>query len=149
MGYGCTSSLVRDGIARGSSALVLLGNGLENELILAKQSAADYSFNKGSSPDVYPGSLMGSIALLRQTYYDADWYVKGGNKQEYNYALERMNLRGCLRCSKRKTNFLFCARKKWPTGWPVVYNKRGGRRIPDCRTTKSPRNKSNYSGGSS
>lgn len=92
MGYGCTSSLVKDGIARGSSALVLLGSGLENELILSKQSAAHFSFNKGSSPDVYPGSLMGSIALLRQTYYDADWYVKGGNKLEYNYALERMNL---------------------------------------------------------
>jgi imidazolonepropionase-like amidohydrolase len=92
MGYGCTSSLVRDGIARGSSALVLLGGGSENELIVSKQSAAHFSFNKGSSPNIYPGSLMGSIALLRQTYYDADWYAKGGNKIEYNYALERMNL---------------------------------------------------------
>ncbi|MCW8980891.1 MAG: amidohydrolase family protein, partial [Altibacter sp.] len=25
----------------------------------------------------YPGSLMGSMALLRQMYYDADWYSKG------------------------------------------------------------------------
>ena len=80
MGYGCTSSLVRDGIARGSSALVLLGGGSENELIVSKQSAAHFSFNKGSSPNIYPGSLMGSIALLRQTYYDADWYAKGETK---------------------------------------------------------------------
>ena len=38
------------------------------------QSALCFSFNKGKSKEAYPRSLMGSIALLRQSYYDLDWY---------------------------------------------------------------------------
>ena len=37
---------------------------------------------KGSSKQFYPTSLTGSIALLRQTYLDADWYEKGGNLEQ-------------------------------------------------------------------
>ena len=43
--------------------------------MLNEKIAAHYSFNKGSSRQSYPSSLMGSIALLRQTYLDADWYT--------------------------------------------------------------------------
>jgi imidazolonepropionase-like amidohydrolase len=64
----------QDGICRGSSALVFTGNASEQESILKAKAAATYSFNKGSSRQQYPSSLMGSIALLRQTYYDAQWY---------------------------------------------------------------------------
>ena len=42
-------------------------------MILTDRAAAGFSFNKGTSTQDYPGSLMGSIALLRQTYLDADW----------------------------------------------------------------------------
>lgn len=91
MGYGCVSSFVRDGIVRGASTLVLPGNKPDNELVLRKQSALHYSFDKGTSPNQYPSSLMGSIALLRQTHLDAQWYAAGGNKLEYNYTLERFN----------------------------------------------------------
>jgi hypothetical protein len=56
--------------------MVLLGEERENENVLKNQSAEYYSFNKGISTQQYPGSLMGSIALLRQTYYDAQWYMK-------------------------------------------------------------------------
>jgi imidazolonepropionase-like amidohydrolase len=34
---------------------------------------------------------MGSIALLRQTYLDADWYKRGGNKKEANLSLDALN----------------------------------------------------------
>ena len=39
----------------------------------------------------YPSSLMGSIALLRQTYLDADWYKSPKSNKEYNFSLEEWN----------------------------------------------------------
>jgi imidazolonepropionase-like amidohydrolase len=85
-GFGATLSSVQDGICRGSAALVLVGNGRENELLLNARAAASMSFNKGTSSQDYPGSMMGTIALIRQTYYDAKWY-KSQNK-ESNLSLE-------------------------------------------------------------
>ena len=85
-GFGATLSSVHDGICRGSAALVLVGNGRENELLLNTRAAASMSFNKGTSSQDYPGSMMGTIALIRQTYYDAKWY-KSQNK-ESNLSLE-------------------------------------------------------------
>ncbi|RZK85154.1 MAG: amidohydrolase, partial [Pedobacter sp.] len=73
-GFGSVNVISRDGIARGVSAAVSLNEGADNAVILKDQTAANYSFNKGTSSNDYPTSLMGSIALLRQTYYDAQWY---------------------------------------------------------------------------
>ena len=47
-----------------------------------------YSFNRGNSRQSYPTSLMGFIALLRQTYMDADWYSKQPVKPFRNLSLE-------------------------------------------------------------
>lgn len=91
MGFGTVMSVLRDGVVRGTSTVVLLSDERENELIIRDRAAANYSFNKGSSTQDYPSSLMGSIALLRQTYYDADWYSKGGYKEEYNISLDAFN----------------------------------------------------------
>lgn len=73
-GFGTVLSYSQDGIARGSSTLVLLLDENENESMLLEKAAAHYSFNKGTSKQMYPSSLMGSVALLRQTYMDAKWY---------------------------------------------------------------------------
>src|ERR1051326_9074140 len=81
----------KDGIARGSSVLVSLADERENEIILKEKAAAMYSFDKGTSTQDYPSSLMGSIALLRQTYYDAQWYRSQGAKEEYNISLDAWN----------------------------------------------------------
>ncbi|MCX2476401.1 amidohydrolase family protein [Pedobacter sp. MC2016-05] len=85
-GFGSVNVISRDGIARGVSAAVSLNEGADNAVILKDQTAANYSFNKGTSSNDYPTSLMGSIALLRQTYYDAQWY--GKQKDEYNISLD-------------------------------------------------------------
>ncbi|WP_028296382.1 amidohydrolase family protein [Olivibacter sitiensis] len=85
LGFGAAQSIIRDGIARGSSALVTLANDRENQVVLLPEAAAHYSFNKGTARTSYPSSLMGSIALLRQTYYDSQWY--GNQKEEYNISL--------------------------------------------------------------
>ncbi len=76
LGFGAVLSLNTDGIARGTSTLVLLLDENENESILIEKAAAHYSFNKGTSTQAYPSSMMGSVALLRQTYFDAKWYME-------------------------------------------------------------------------
>lgn len=91
IGFGAVSTIQTDGIARGTSALVLLGEGKENELLVKEKSAAHYSFRKGTSTQDNPSSLMGAIALLRQTYLDADWYKKNEQKKEINLSLEAWN----------------------------------------------------------
>lgn len=91
IGIGVVLTSSKDGIVRGSGALVHLTNSRENELIIKDKAAGFYSFNKGSSPEQYPGSLTGAIALLRQTYYDAKWYKENSKKTEYNISLEAFN----------------------------------------------------------
>jgi imidazolonepropionase-like amidohydrolase len=91
-GFGATVSMVRDGIARGTSALVLTGDGTPNENLLQPNVAANYSFSKGTSHQNYPSAQMGAIALLRQTYLDADWYSNlDDNTKEMNLGLEAWN----------------------------------------------------------
>ena len=88
-GFGTVQSLIRDGIARGTSVVVSLGDEADNKVLLNDQAAAHYSFSKGTAATNYPSSLMGSIALLRQTYYDAEWYKT--QKGEYNISLAEFN----------------------------------------------------------
>lgn len=91
IGFGAAGVHIADGIVRGTGALVALGDGKEHELLIKEKSSAHYSLNKGTSTQTYPVSMMGSVALLRQTYYDAEWYKKGGNKEERNLSLEAFN----------------------------------------------------------
>ena len=89
IGFGSVNVVNRDGIVRGTSAAVTLSNERENQNIIKGETAANFSFNKGTSKNDYPTSLMGSIALLRQTYYDGQWY--GKQKEEYNISLDAFN----------------------------------------------------------
>ena len=73
-GFGTLNTFNQDGIIRGSSSLILLSYDKPHESILLDQAALCLSFDKGSSKTAYPKSLMGSIALLRQAYYDLSWY---------------------------------------------------------------------------
>ena len=91
LGFASVLTHNKDGIVRGSGTLVNLTNTKENESIITDRAAAFYSFNKGSSPQDYPSSLMGAIALLRQTYYDAEWYKTNTGKTEYNINLDGFN----------------------------------------------------------
>ena len=74
LGFGVVLSYPFNGIMRGGAVLVSLGDNAKGEDIIDKKAAACYSFGKGNSSQSYPSSLMGSIALFRQTMYDALWY---------------------------------------------------------------------------
>ena len=84
-GFGLVNSLKRDGIIRGTSVLVSLNSRSTNNLVELENSALCMSFDKGSSSTPYPNSLMGSIALIRQSYYDMFWYEN--NKTDFNNSL--------------------------------------------------------------
>ena len=86
-GFGAVVTHSQDGIVRGTAALVALGKDA-NDAVLEPAVAAWHSFAKGTSKQSYPSSLMGSIALLRQTYCDAEWYSQYDAPEERNLSLE-------------------------------------------------------------
>lgn len=90
-GFGAVLAHQRDGIARGTGTLVSLANNKENLVILKEKASAHYSFNKGSSQQTYPSSMMGNISLLRQTYIDAKWYKNNADKEGVNLSLMAWN----------------------------------------------------------
>lgn len=76
MGFGYAVSHFQDGIAQGSGVLVSLGTENIHQNLLVPEAAAYFSFDAGISKQTYPSSQMGSIALLRQSLYDFQWYDK-------------------------------------------------------------------------
>jgi len=89
IGFGVVSAHRMDGMSRGTATVVTLGEDRPHKLILQERSAHHLSFKKGSSTQSYPGSLMGGIALFRQTYLDGEWYKK--QKEETNISLAAWN----------------------------------------------------------
>lgn len=90
-GFGSVLSHVHDGIARGTGTFVTLSTEKENLVILKDRASANYSFSKGTSSQSYPGSMMGSIALLRQTFLDAQWYRNKPVAEGLNLTLQSWN----------------------------------------------------------
>lgn len=91
LGFGSVLTHVKDGIARGTGAVVTLASEKENLVMLKERASAHYSFSKGSSTQSYPSSMMGMIALLRQNFLDAQWYKTKPAKEGVNLTLEAFN----------------------------------------------------------
>ncbi|MCF8714857.1 amidohydrolase family protein [Joostella atrarenae] len=91
-GFGVVNTHISDGIVRGTSAIIALNeNSTNSERILTQEASQFLSFEKSkSSRQSYPTSLMGAIALLRQMYYDAQWY-ESGNADGKDLSLEALN----------------------------------------------------------
>ncbi|MBQ4822669.1 amidohydrolase family protein [Aquimarina sp. MMG016] len=91
-GFGVLNTHMPDGIIRGTGALVALNNkSSEGERLLSDRSAQFLSFAKSNkSKQVYPTSLMGAMALLRQVYLDSKWYASG-NTDNKDLTLEALN----------------------------------------------------------
>ena len=90
-GFGTVLTHQKDGIARGTGVVATLATENENLVIVKERASAHYSLNKGSSTQSYPGSVMGSIALLRQTYLDAQWYKSNPSVEGVNLSLKAFN----------------------------------------------------------
>ncbi len=90
-GFGTVLSHQKDGIARGTGVLATLASLPDNIVVLKDKASAHYSFSKGTSQQTYPASIMGSIALLRQTYLDAEWYKNKPAAEGTNLSLAAWN----------------------------------------------------------
>lgn len=143
LGFGTVLTHVKDGIARGTGAVVTLANMKENLLIIKENASAHYSFNKGTSRQSYPGSMMGMIALLRQSYLDAQWYKNKPAGEGLNLSLQAWN-------DIQSLPQIFEANDKWNDlradrigdEFGVQYIIKGGeneyQRINDVKATKAP-----------
>ena len=71
LGFTTAQLLPKAGLFRGSSCLISLRDGSSRDRLMATQVSQCASFDYGGGG--YPGSLMGSIALMRQALLDARW----------------------------------------------------------------------------
>ena len=92
IGFGVVNTHCEDGIIRGTGILVALNSEGNNATRLLSEKSGQYlSFSKSAkSNQLYPTSLMGSMALLRQVYLDANWYDTG-NAENKDLSLEALN----------------------------------------------------------
>ncbi len=142
IGFGSVLTHQKDGIARGTGAFVTLADEKENLVIVKEKASAHYSFSKGTSTQSYPSSMMGSVALLRQTYLDAQWYKGKPAKEGMNMSLQAWN-------DEQSLPQIFDANDKWSDlradrigdEFGVQYIIKGGgneyQRIRDIAATKA------------
>ena len=82
-GFGAVLAVPKQGIFRGTASLVNLGDaGVRDRVLrpdIAQAIGFQRSFELGGS---YPNSAMGTIALMEQTFMDADWYERAWDAYE-------------------------------------------------------------------
>lgn len=112
-GFTIVQSNALDGFFQGSSVVVLLNEGLSNKLIIKDNTSQFLSFSRGVSSQDYPSSLMGAIALIRQTFYDAQWYKSAWQAYNSNPAQTRpeknISLSALQNVMEKKTPVIFNA----------------------------------------
>lgn len=106
LGFGTVLTHQKDGIARGTGAVVTLAKAKENLVMVKEKASAHYSFSKGVSTQAYPSSMIGSVALLRQTYIDGQWYKNNPTAEGVNLTLKYWN-------EQQSLPQLFEANDKW------------------------------------
>ena len=91
-GFGSVVSHNMDGIMRGTGTFVSLANDVEQNIILREKVSNHFSFMKGSTRQRYPSSLMGAVALMKQSFFDAEWYkANSGKLSQTNLSLSSIN----------------------------------------------------------
>ncbi len=100
-----------DGIFRGASAIILARQGQAADISMQSNVMQWISFRKGTSKTPYPSSLMGSIALIRQTFYDAQWYAAAHAAFDANHSLPEpefnVGLEALAKAMTAKQTFVF------------------------------------------
>ena len=91
VGFTAALSHRKDGVIRGTSVLTHLADQAEETNIIKAQAAMHHAFDKGSSKQDYPISLMGYVALIRQTWLDAQWYTQQDEMVDFDLAAINAN----------------------------------------------------------
>ncbi len=96
MGFTSALCVPQRGNIKGTSTLVNLSDKKGNDVILKNAVAMHANLDVDQSSDGYPNSLMGCIAMIRQTLYDADWYKKANDAYTKNPSLPRPEANAAL-----------------------------------------------------
>ena len=77
LGFGTVLAVPRQGIFRGSASVINLGEAGTRERVLRPDIAQSIGFQRSFTlGGMYPNSAMGTIALMKQTFMDAEWYPR-------------------------------------------------------------------------
>lgn len=154
MGITTVLAVPTKGIFKGTSALVNLGDGKPNDLLVKPAVAQHISLEVDNNGEGYPSSLFGAIALVRQTFLDADWYRKAQAVWARNPKLERPEVNAPLAAVDEATasgrpivieasdelNFLRAARIAQEFALPLIVRGSGTeyRRLAAVKATGAP-----------
>lgn len=86
LGFTAAIIVPDDGIFRGSGALISLNDEKPNDALIQDEIAQYLAFQRAGNYQnrQYPGSLMGCIALIRQTLLDGQWYGNAWQAYQIN-----------------------------------------------------------------
>lgn len=77
LGFGTALAVPKQGIFRGQASVVNLAEAGPRERVLRSDIVQTVGFQRSFQlGGTYPNSTMGTTALLRQTFMDADWYIR-------------------------------------------------------------------------
>jgi imidazolonepropionase-like amidohydrolase len=83
LGFGTALAVPKQGIFRGTASVVNLSDAGVRERVLRADLAQAVGFNRSFQlGGMYPNSSMGTIALMRQTFMDAEWYIRANAAYE-------------------------------------------------------------------
>ncbi len=82
-GFGTALAVPKEGIFRGTAAVVDLGEGGVRDRILRPDLIQSVGYQRSFAlGGAYPNSPMGTVALMEQTFLDAEWYIRAWNAYE-------------------------------------------------------------------
>ncbi|MCA2989990.1 amidohydrolase family protein [Gemmatimonas sp.] len=83
LGFGAALAVPRQGLFRGTASVVHLGDAGVRERVLRPDLAQSIGFSRSFAlGGTYPNSSMGTIALMKQTLLDAEWYGRAWGAYE-------------------------------------------------------------------
>jgi imidazolonepropionase-like amidohydrolase len=83
LGFGAALAVPHQGIFRGLASVVNLSEGGARERVLRPDLAQSVGFSRSFAlGGMYPNSTMGTIALMKQTLMDAEWYIRAWGTYE-------------------------------------------------------------------
>ena len=82
-GFGTALAVPGEGIFRGMGSVVNLGDAGVRDRVLIRDMIQAIGFQRSFElGGAYPNSTMGTAALMKQTFMDADWYIRAWDAYE-------------------------------------------------------------------
>jgi len=83
LGFGAALAVPHQGIFRGTASVVNLSDAGVRERVLRADLVQTVGFQRSFQlGGMYPNSTMGTVALMRQTLMDAEWYIRANAAYE-------------------------------------------------------------------